>query len=657
MKKIIIFCTAIAGLMIPSACSYLDKQPDDMLTLEMIFNDKIRTEDWLAGVYSSIPDTYTGFMRSVGYDVLSDEMTPNSGWKPWGWQIIALRDGSLNPTYSTGWPANYWVNLPKRIRQGLIFLDNVKAIPPSLPASEVALMKSEVRFLIAYYYWLLLEAYGPIPFTPGVYYTDFSDLEAMMQPQKPFDEIVNWIDRELLEVSTLLPASYTNMDKYGRATSIMCLAIRARMLLFAASDLVNGNPDYAGHLNSEGKALFSANKDIQKWEYAAEACKDLIDAAEANGHSLYIARNADGTIDPFLSYQDMMFKKVNEGNKEILFPRPHESESIGIADYERDATPHSFGDYGGGLGVTQRLVDDFFMEDGLPTGMGYKDTEFSTPSPLYSETDFSTSTEIRSNTQWTRIQEEAGGQATGIITLDKTYNMYTHREPRFYVSVLFCGAWVGIETLGNCRANFLLNTVDQWGNASANIGTHDAPENGYLIRKKVHPNYSVTSGSQYNCPYRPIIIYRLAEAYLAYAEALNESSPGHPDILTYLNKVRERAGIPLYGSGANAVATPANQDAMREAIRRERRIELNNEGIRWTDIRRWKLGEEILNGPFYGMNAKGTKYTHVPSDPASFFVRTKYLDRTFNKKHYWFPVPQSAIEKNPKLVQNPFWDQ
>jgi hypothetical protein len=656
MKKIIILFMVIAGAFIIPSCSYLDKQPDDQLTMEMIFNDKIRTEDWLAGVYSSIPDTYTGFMRSVGYDVLSDEMTPNSGWKPWDWEIIKLRDGSMNPSYDAVWPANYWVNLPKRIRQGLIFLDEAKALPPSLPASEVNLMKNEVRFLIAYYYWLLLEAYGPVPFTPDSYYTDFSDLEAMMQPQTPFDEIVDWIDKELLEVSKLLPASYTNMDKYGRATSIMCLAVRARVLLFAASDLVNGNPDYAGHLNSEGTPLFSTSKDPKKWEYAAEACKELIEAAHSAGHELYIAKNADGSIDPFMSYQDMMFKRVNEGNREILFPRPHESESIGIADYERDATPHSLGDYGGGLGVTQELVDDFFMEDGLPTGKGYKDGEFSSVSSLYSESGFSNATEIRNNTQWTRIQEEAGGQATGIVTLDKTYNMYTRREPRFYVSVLFCGGWVAIESLGNCRANFLYNTTDQWGNNSANNGTHDSPENGYLIRKKVHPNYSVTSGSQYHNPYRPIILYRLAEAYLAYAEALNESSPGHPDILTYLNKVRERAGIPQYGSGTGAIPVPASQEAMRQAIRRERRLELNNEGLRWTDIRRWKLGEELLNKQFYGMNARGTKYSDDQNDKDAFFKRTSYLDRKFSKKHYWFPVPQTAIYKNPKLVQNPFWD-
>ena len=86
----------------------------------------------------------------------------------------------------------------------------------------------------------------------------------------------------------MLPASYSEINKYGRATSIMCLAVRARMLLYAASPLTNGNPDYADFRDREGNNLFSTSYDASKWTRAAEACRELIEAAHANGHKLYI---------------------------------------------------------------------------------------------------------------------------------------------------------------------------------------------------------------------------------------------------------------------------------------------------------------------------------------------------------------------------------
>ena len=166
------------------------------------------------------------------------------------------------------------------------------------------------------------------------------------------------------------------------------------------------------------------------------------------------------------------------------------------------------------------------------------------------------------------------------------------------------------------------------------------------MRKKVHPGHDPRNGIN---PYRPGILYRLGEAYLNYAEALNESDPGHPDILNYLNLIRERAGLPGLAAGLS-------QDDLREAIRRERRVELNCEGIRYGDIRRWKIGEETLNREFWGMNFNGTEISDDENNPNAYFKRSVYQQRVFTKKNYWFPVPQSEMDINPNLVQNPFWE-
>lgn len=547
-------------------------------------------------------------------------MTASERWRQWDWKVIPMLLGEWTP--STDWDGNYWSRLPQLIREANIFIENVHPLPDQgISATEVTYMKAEMRFMIAYYYYLLSNTYGPVPFKPNyIAPTDFN-LADLMEGQRPYYEVVDWVDKELKEVAEILPAKYTEARKYGRATSIMCLAVRARMLLFAASPLVNGNPDYANHKNKDGENLFSTTADKTKWAYAAQACKELIDAAEAAGHKLYTEKNDDGTIDPFMSYQNLFLTRYDEGNTEILFARPGGSE---YGEYEKHATPAASGG-SGGLGVTQSLVDAFFMENGLPINDDNSE---------YVETGYSVSDETRDNTVW---DTEVNG---GAISKKNTYNMYCHREPRFYITVSYNNSYFTQEKR---EFNFFNGSAD-------NPHTHDAPQNGYLIRKKISPDLNVKQGTY---KYRPGIVYRLGEAYLNYAEALNESDPGNGDILVYLNKIRERAGIRQYTTGAtddNFIHVDLNDQAeMRKLIRAERRVELSCEGIRYDDLRRWKEAENVLNGDFYGMNFSG-------KDNSSFYVRTPYLKRVYKKAYYWFPIHQSEIDKNDKLVQSPYWN-
>lgn len=606
--------------LLTSCVDYLDKESDTELTLPMVFEDKTRIEGWLANVYSHVPDPYWGYARKLGWDILSDDMTASERWRQWDWKVIPMLLGEWTP--STDWDGNYWARLPQLIREANIFIENVHPLPEQgISATEVTYMKAEMRFMIAYYYYLLSNTYGPVPFKPNyIAPTDFN-LADLMEGQRPYYEVVDWVDKELKEVAEILPAKYTEARKYGRATSIMCLAVRARMLLFAASPLVNGNPDYANHKNKDGENLFSTTADKTKWAYAAQACKELIDAAEAAGHKLYTEKNDDGTIDPFMSYQNLFLTRYDEGNTEILFARPGGSE---YGEYEKHATPAASGG-SGGLGVTQSLVDAFFMENGLP--INDDDSE-------YVETGFSVSDETRDNTVW---DTEVNG---GAISKKGTYNMYCHREPRFYITVSYNNSYFTQEKR---VFNFFNGSAD-------NPHTHDAPQNGYLIRKKISPDLNVKQGTY---KYRPGIVYRLGEAYLNYAEALNESDPGNGDILVYLNKIRERAGIRQYTTGdtdENFIHVDLNDQAeMRKLIRAERRVELSCEGIRYDDLRRWKEAENVLNGDFYGMNFSGR-------DNSSFYVLTPYLKRVYKKAYYWFPIHQSEIDKNDKLVQSPYWN-
>jgi len=617
------------GLLLASSCSdYLDKESDTELTLDGVFESKTKAENWLASCYSRIPDPTWGYTRSLGQEILADDMSPSERWRQYDWQVIpfALGDWSVG----SPWSPSYWNGLPQRIRECNILIQNIKPIPAqNLTDNEVRLMIAECRFLKAYYYALLINTYGPVPFNPDEITPVDYNLPDLQVGQTPYDEIVKWIDKELREVEVILPASYSDGRKFGRATSIMCKAVRARMLLFAASPLVNGNSEYANHITKDGKVLFNTTYDANKWKIAADASKDLILSAEAAGHKLYTEMNAAGKIDPFLSCQNLHLIEASKGNGEVLFARV----AVESKEYDRHTAPTGAGG-AGGYGVTQSLVDAFFTANGLPitdSNSGYVETGFSAQDGYWPN----------GITKFNEVK------SPGLVTLAGTYNMYCNREPRFYTAVNFDGVWY---TDGDNAGKDKGRKLEFFNGKRDNNGTHDAPQNGYLARKRTDPTRNPIN--DYFAP-RHGILYRLGEAYLNYAEALNESDPGNADVLLYINKIRTRAGVRTYTTGASDtenIHVDSDQASIRKIIRMERRVELCTEGIRYDDLRRWKLAETVLNGPFYGMNFNG-------KDASQFYKRTAYQTRVYRKAFYWFPIYLAEIEKNPNLIQAPFWDK
>jgi hypothetical protein len=222
-----------------------------------------------------------------------------------------------------------------------------------------------------------------------------------------------------------------------------------------------------------------------------------------------------------------------------------------------------------------------------------------------------------------------------------TSNMYINREPRFYVAITFNGSkWINPSAVRGTETIQLYN-----GGNSGKYTGRNWSRTGYCVRKKVNPSSTVNPEV---IAERTEVLIRLGEIYLNYAEALNEYDPGNPDILIYLNMIRERAGIPQYGVGTTPLPVPANQEEMREAIRKERRVELAFEIHRYFDTRRWKIAQQTDGGPFYGMNTEAT-------NTAGFTVRTVFETRQFLPKHYLWNITQDELNRNPNLVGNPGW--
>ena len=583
------------------------------------------------------------FYNYDGADAVADELAPSVGWESQGFKAILYQNG--NWTSASGGVINYWETFPMRIRQAYIFIKYAHALP-DVTEKEVNYMKAECRFFIAYFHAVMAMTYGAVPIIRDA--TEEITGETLLLKQEPFNTVVDWAANELLETSKLLPAYYDEDNKYGRITSIICLAMRARLLTFAASPLVNGNqdPDMVNMKNCDGVSIFDSTFKPERWKTAVDANKLLIDEAEKAGHKLYIETIGDD-VDAFQSYQNALMLRYNQGNMEILFPRTYDDAGY----FDRQANPRSMGG-AGAIGVTQSLVDAFFMNNGLVPITGYTNdgaTPVINSESGYSETGYSTVDESYKTT-WMYATKGGTEQETEHVIVPKnTYKMYCGREPRFYISVLYNEEYHWGKDKSNAKnkfANFFSGGED--GGPS-----HDSPSAGYLIRKRVDPS-AIPASSSGTYQKRQGVLYRLAEAYLSYAESLYEYSEAtgtytdnETEILDYINRIRYRAGIPQYGKGMNQI--PVTEAQLRDLIRRERRVELNCEaGIRFDDLRRWKEAETALDGKFYGMNALAKS-----SERDEYYKRTLYQTRRFIS--YWWPIPQDDIDKNTNLRQLPGW--
>lgn len=631
MKKMYRYLIALLLVSTMSCNKFLDKMPDDALTLEMVFNDRQRTEEWLAGIYNKVPDPLMDYTRQWGSTFFTDDaqiaIAMGQFNEYWEW-VVANNQGGVSPSHRP--PVDIWGNAYKDVRSALLFIDHVKPLENQGQTAEmVQQMKMEARFLIAFYYHKMLEVYGPFPLITQLVGAD-TPLEQVIVPRTPLDEIVNWLDTEYRALANFFPATYSNADQmFGRPNKGICMALRARLWLYAASPLYNGNTEYADVVNPDGTPIFPQTYDPDKWNKAAQVTREFLDFAEEGNYELYKEYYPNGRIDPFLSFQNLFLKTANI-NKEIIFGRATNSRNW----YNSISNPRGFVGGSGYYGSTQNLVDAFFMNNGLSPITGYQGdgSPIINPESGYIETGFSASQTFYPNTKY-----DMGGssRAEGLVSEAGTYNMYVNREPRFYITLWHDNQWIP-------RA--ARNTQFKSGGLDGGP-THDSPQSGYLNRKGVNPEADPKNN---NVPYQPAILLRLGEFYLNYAEALNEASPGHPDILKYVNLIRERAGIPTYGTAAGQINIATDQDNIREIIRKERRVEFAIEGdVRYNDIRRWKIAEDIFQTPIMGMNRSASNN--------SFYTRTTYMIRAFSKRNYFWPIYQTYIDNNPNLVQNKYW--
>ncbi|MFB2117990.1 RagB/SusD family nutrient uptake outer membrane protein [Parapedobacter sp. 2B3] len=600
MKYLKSIVPALFFLVILGSCKkdFLSQVPNDRITIDEVFQRRLESEQYLANVYAYIKDEHNQWSDNPWFG-MSDE--GDVSWARDYMFTYAINLGSWDPNVAYG---QTWEHYYRGIRSATYFIENIGGNAEILALGQQGLdlieqYKAEAQFLRAWFYFCLVRQYGPVIIINEIIPPDMP-LSELQIPRNTYDDCIQHIVSELDAAARVLPVQHVSDRDAGRATRATCMAVKSRVLLYAASPMNNGNTDYASFVNPDGTPLYAQQYDAEKWKAAADAAKAVIDL---NAFSLYKVYDNTGQLDPLLSYRDVF---LEPWNNEMIFVR---SDWVSL-EWERFCTPR-FGGGWSGMAATQQQVDAYFMANGKAiddNGSGYTESGFTNTDGKYTN---------------------AG-----------TFSMYANREPRFYASIVYNGSeWInteeGVQIIGLHRN----------GN-SGSQGSVDYSRTGYLVKKNIHPNANPRLNKGVRRPY-PLI--RLAEIYLNYAEALNEYSPGHADILNYINLVRERAGIPQYGTPG--LPAPGGQDAVRTLIRKERRVELAFETHRFFDVRRWKIAQQTEGGDFYGMDVlKGESI----SDP-EFYKRTVFEKRVSHPEYALWPILQAEIDRNNSIVQNHDW--
>lgn len=677
IKKLYIVLLAVFVAGAFSACSDQldsDKYFRDRQTIESTFKSKSRSEEWLANAYTFLrgeneevtsknhntnlfcfaDDMYFGD-RDKAIDATKNELSYN---------MFKLGEYNEN-SYNVGaWDACY-----KGIFQASVFIHNIHMCT-EMQDWEIQDYKGQARFVRAYYYWLLLRRYGPVPIMPDETADYTQSYEQLATPRSSYDEVTDFISTEMVQAAKELQYD-RRVDNYNitRATRGAALAARAYALIFAASPFANGNNDaYAQALvDDKGRRLLSTEYSEEKWAKAAAACRDVIElgvydlihvgrSTSDNGPSdrptitppddnEFAGKewpNGWANIDPYKSYRNVFNGELlPASNEELIFTRGATS----INSLVEHQLPKDDGGWNC-HGMTQKMCDAYYMADGKDTPGKDKEITGRGDGSERLTGFIGDGTHKAEDYKYCNIENNVSVQ-------------YANREPRFYGSVAYNGStWYNLSTKEedhrrNKQAWYYFANPNGYRNDGFYLRT------GIGVKKFVHPY-------DYKDTYRPKAetAIRYADILLLYAEALNELTVSHnitswkgdayvisrekSEMERGIHPVRIRAGLPDYPDSFydNDVA------GMRNAIKRERMIELMGEGKRYFDLRRWKDApkEEALQ--IYGCNVFANEANR---DEFYNSIPIFNLPSTFSEKLWLWPILHRELKRNSRLTQNPGW--
>ena len=567
----------------------------------------------------------TGVYNGLGAGGLDEQMlaslTDEALFTHTGRGINTINESRANSA-DTGWINNTWDwnNMYGYIRDANLAIANLNEGGIDDTALVNRLL-GEAHFLRAYYYHQLLRFYGGVPLIAEPLKLD-SDYNIA---RNSFEECVNFIVADCEKAFELLDG--LDMDS-GRANGTVALALKARILLYAASDLHDfptasaNSALIAGYSNPELIAYTSGDQQ-QRWIQARDAVRAALDYS-TYGYKLDLTAPV-ALEEGEQNYLDISLAR-NGGENDIIWARQYVENTgpgrqIGLFN-----GPNGYHNWAGNAPL-QNLVDDYAMMDG---------SQFDWDNP---------------------------SQANA---------PYENREARFYATILYDGAeWkprpsdVAERDPANEIQTGQYEVIGPDGGIITHFGldTRQGPvedwngtRTGYYFKKFIEPDPAFVDQNDFQTI--PWPFFRQTYLVLNYVETLLETGD-EAEAVNWLNKIRYRIGLP---------AVTATGDELMDVYRNERRIELAYENHRYHDARRWMIAPSTLGAPAKGIQITGTlrpgaevetykynpekySYTYVPTVVDPGFENRLWLD-----KSYYVPIRIGELNANTALIQNPGYD-
>ncbi|MDP4210811.1 MAG: RagB/SusD family nutrient uptake outer membrane protein [Bacteroidota bacterium] len=586
---------------------FLAKPAGGDVTVDTIFGTKNQAQYAVSQMYNTC--IYSYFPYGAGElrpDALTDELYflygvqdnwsggPNiqlhtyvsgnmSTEKPCDWAY--RQDGSSGSTPAFG--IHY-----KGIRQANLVIENIRKVVDA-DATWKNDVIAQALFCRAMQHFELFRYYGGIPIVNHT--LGGSDVNRPRNSvQSVVDSIVSWCDKAAAVLPDIRPTA-----EYGKATKLSAMALKARILLYAASPLYNPQTDVLAGTD----ARFGDGRDSvlryptyskDRWKLAADAAKAVIDAAPAGGIALYTSNPKVSTGETSATIGNYEYVWNTYGNSEIIL-----SQNQGVAP------TNSWGD--GNIWILYTMSKVGLFSWGIKNNVPIEFMQ------LYEKND---------GTKWTF-------QSTGSDL--PVYVQSLNLDPRFYQTISYDGMqW----TASRGKLDYYLKSADGTV-AEGRLCSSDAGPNGYAFETyKYVPRIDGATQNHFTWP-----VFRLAEFYLSYAEALNEFNGGPTtDAFFYMNELRKRVGMP-----DKTTTDCPDQATFRNTIQNERTIELAYENHRYNDLLRWVKADQALNQTLHGVQTQALKVSGVVTRP---WKTVTFIQRVFPKKYYYVPFMNAEIAKN-----------
>lgn len=599
--------------------SFLDETVTEDLTKEKLFGDSALTAGFLSNIYSKISmDIMPNRFGPGGLQTACDEAEFKANSDVKMDQMFVL--GTINAV-KVDW--GFWKECYTKIRAVNVFLANLDGCP--MAESAKVLYRAEARFLRAWYYFMLVRHYGGVPMLGDLIY-DNENYESMDMTRATFADCIEYIVSECEAAARDLPMRRNGVT-FGRASSGSCWGLICRARLYAASKLYNGTT----HTDNEQlKPLVGyPTYDKERWLPAIEAAEKIISSGDFQIYDRHMDRDGNeipgwgrtAIFDPsdcntYNTYKD---KKYTSGAYCCHIFTYHGDAGLGR---ESNFFPPTCGGGGDGGYPNLDLAEAFPMADGKPA--------------------------IYQGNPTTPVE----GDLTRSKYAYDRMKMGENRDPRFK----FWFIWNG----STCYApGFAENTIYTYqGVGATNDAINKATRTGLYFRKGTYFSKYLIGVPQTYCLIRfEEILLNWAEAMIEYHGAAVSKTPrqlGRYSLtpLEVLKMIREGAGIEPGDDGRYGLAEGIenSDDAMMEAIRLERRLELMTEGHRFFDVRRWMIAETTENCMIHGFEITrkldGTESGRVIN------VR----QHTFRNAAYFWPLPYDEVNRSETLLQNPYYE-